>query len=54
MSGDSRDAVHARRRKGQWLDGVHCQVRKHNLWINTEAVEQWVEHDLKKLPAASV
>lgn len=54
LSGDSRDAVHARRRKGQWLDGVHCQVRKNNLWINTEAVEQWVEHDLKKLPAASV
>jgi len=48
VSGDSRDAVHARRRKGIWLDGVQCQVRNKNLWVNTEAVEQWVEQGLKK------
>lgn len=48
ISGDSRDAVHARRRKGIWLDGVQCQVRNKNLWVNTEAVEQWVEQGLKK------
>jgi hypothetical protein len=53
VSGDSRDAVHARRRKGIWLDGVQCQVRNKNLWVNTEAVEQWVEQGLKKSRAVS-
>ena len=40
------NAVHARRKKGLWLDGVHCQVRNHTLWINVEAVEKWVENGL--------
>ncbi|MEW8544124.1 MAG: hypothetical protein AB2693_11375 [Candidatus Thiodiazotropha sp.] len=38
--------MHARRKKGIWLDGIHCQVRNNNLWINTEAVEKWVENGL--------
>lgn len=43
-SGDTKDAVHAKRRKGMWLDGVHCKIADDgNLWINTEAVEKWVE-----------
>ncbi len=46
ISGDTANAVHARRKKGIWLDGVHCQVRNNNLWINTEAVEKWVENGL--------
>ncbi len=45
-SGDTSDAVHARRKTGKWLDGIHCQVRDGNLWINTEAVEKWVENGL--------
>jgi hypothetical protein len=47
LTGDTHHAVHARRKKGVWLEGVHCQVRNHVLWINTEAVEQWIEQDLK-------
>lgn len=46
LSGDTANAVHARRKKGIWLDGVHCQVRNKNLWINLEAVEKWVENGL--------
>lgn len=44
QSGDTADAVHARRKKGKWLDGVHCQVRDGQLWINREAIEKWVEN----------
>lgn len=43
LSGDTSNAVHARRKKGIWLDGIHCQVRNNNLWVNTEAVEKWVK-----------
>ena len=53
LSGDTANAVHARRKKGVWLDGIHCQVRNNNLWINTEAVEKWVEQGLKNSNAAS-
>jgi hypothetical protein len=36
-TGDTSDAVHARRRKRQWIDGVHCQVGPDgNLWVNLE------------------
>jgi hypothetical protein len=42
-TGDTSDAVHARRRKRQWIDGVHCQVGPDgNLWINPEAVNRWI------------
>lgn len=44
LSGDSADAVHARRRKRQWLDGVHCRVGPDgNLWVNPEEVNRWIE-----------
>jgi len=46
MNGLQFAAVHARRKKGILLDGIHCQVRNNNLWINTEAVEQWIENGL--------
>jgi hypothetical protein len=43
-TGDTKDAVHAKRRKGQWVDGVQCKIGPDgNLWINREAVDQWVE-----------
>jgi len=53
ITGDTPNAVHARRKKGTWLDGVHCQVRNNSLWINTEAVERWVEQGLKSSREAS-
>lgn len=44
LSGDSSDAVHARRRKRQWIDGLHCRVGPDgNLWVNPEEVNKWVE-----------
>jgi len=44
LSGDTRDAVHGRRRKGQWADGLQCRVGPDgNLWINLEEVQRWVE-----------
>lgn len=44
LTGDTSDAVHAKRRKGHWVDGVHCKVAPDgNLWVNLEAVELWVQ-----------
>jgi len=48
LSGDTSDAVHARRKNGKWLDGVHCQLRDGKLWINTEEIDKWVEQGLLK------
>ena len=46
LSGDTSNAVHAKRRKGIWLDGRECRVAPDgNLWINLTEVEQWVEND---------
>jgi hypothetical protein len=48
LSGDSSDAVHARRRKHQWTDGLHCKIGPDgNLWINPEEVNKWVESNEK-------
>jgi hypothetical protein len=42
-TGDTPNAVHARRRKHQWIDGVHCLVGPDgNLWINSEEVTKWL------------
>lgn len=43
LTGDSADAVHARRRSGKWLDGKQCKLVDGNLWINLAAAEKWVE-----------
>ncbi|MFH7043699.1 excisionase [Paucibacter sp. JuS9] len=44
LSGDTSDAVHARRRKRQWTDGVHCRIGPDgNVWINLSEVNKWVE-----------
>jgi hypothetical protein len=43
-TGDTPDAVHARRRKHQWQDGVQCRVGPDgNLYINPEEYNKWVE-----------
>lgn len=43
-TGDTPDAVHARRRKRVWQDGVHCRVGPDgNLYVNPEAYNRWVE-----------
>jgi hypothetical protein len=53
LSGDTPDSVHAKRRKGHFIDGVHCKVANDgNLWINIEAVEKWVEFGNKATQSA--
>ena len=47
LTGDTRDAVHARRKTGKWIDGIHCQLRDGKLWINIEASQSWVESPTK-------
>ncbi|TAK98584.1 MAG: excisionase [Aquabacterium sp.] len=48
LTGDTPDAVHARRRKKQWIDGVHCQVDPNgNLRINPKEYNKWVEQGKK-------
>lgn len=43
-TGDTPDAVHARRRKRQWKDGVQCQLGPDgNLYVNPEEYNKWVE-----------
>ncbi len=44
LTGDSADAVHARRRKRQWQDGVESKVGPDgNLWVNSAAVNRWID-----------
>ena len=44
VTGDTPDAVHARRRKRQWTDGVQCRLGPDgNLYINPEEYNKWVE-----------
>lgn len=43
LTGDSADAVHARRKAGKWLDGNECKIVDGNLWINLTASERWVQ-----------
>ncbi len=46
LSGDTVHAVHARRRKGQWLDGAQCRLGPDgNLWVNLVEVQAWVENN---------
>lgn len=46
LSGDTPNAVHARRKKGLWLDGIQCKLGPDgNLWVNLDEVEKWVESD---------
>lgn len=44
MTGDTPDAVHARRRKRIWRDGVQCRLGPDgNLYVNPEEWNKWVE-----------
>lgn len=47
-SGDTSDAVHAKRKRGMWLDGIQCKLGPDgNIWINLVEVERWVENGNK-------
>jgi hypothetical protein len=42
LTGDTPMAVHNRRRRGHWIDGVHCMVLSgRRLWINPAEVNLW-------------
>jgi hypothetical protein len=43
LTGDTTAAVHARRRRGKWLDNVHCRIAGDLLWVNLPAAQNWVE-----------
>jgi len=43
MSGDTVEAVKARRKSGKWLDGDQCKIVDGRLWVNLPAVKEWVE-----------
>ncbi len=48
ISGDTVYAVHARRKKGLWLDGIQCRLGPDgNLWVNLSEVEKWVEKGMQ-------
>jgi uncharacterized protein (DUF2235 family) len=48
VTGDTSDAVHARRRKKQWIDGVQTIVDPNgNLRVNPEEINKWVEQNQK-------
>ena len=52
VSGDTQSAVHAKRKKGIWIDGQHCVVAEDgNLWIDLEEVERWVEQGIQAVLA---
>jgi hypothetical protein len=49
-SGDTPNAVHAKRKKGVWLDGIQCKIGPDgNIWINLIEVERWVENGNKAI-----
>lgn len=44
ITGDTPDAVHARRRKHQWTDGVQCRLGPDGkIYINPEEWNRWIE-----------
>ncbi len=43
ITGDTADAVMARRKAGKWLDGAQCKMTDGRLWVNLPAVDEWVE-----------
>lgn len=52
--GDTPDAVHARRRKRQWIDGVQCRIGPDgNLWVCPEEVNRWIESHPQQSNASS-
>ena len=44
LSGDTSEAVRARRRNQKWTEGVQWVKREGSIWINPSEVEKWVEN----------
>ena len=42
-TGDTAEAVHTRRKRGEWIDGKHCHlVAGRRLWIDIAEVNAWI------------
>ena len=42
LTGDTADAVHARRKAGKWLDGKQCKIADGSLYVNLVEYDKWV------------
>ncbi|WP_202412759.1 hypothetical protein [Duganella lactea] len=51
LSGDTMDAVQARRKTGKWQDGEQCKMVDGRLWISLPAVDKWIEEWEQRSPA---
>lgn len=50
ITGDTRDAVHTRRKRHIWTDGVQCRLGPDgNLYVNPEEYNKWVEGNQQPL-----
>ena len=48
LTGDTSSAVHARRHKGQWIDGRHTMLAPDKkIWVNLEEAQKWVKYGNK-------
>lgn len=48
LSGETNNSVHAKRKAGHFVDGIHTKVADDgNLWVNLEKVAEWVENGRK-------
>jgi hypothetical protein len=45
ITGETAQAVHDRRRKGDWVDGKHCYMKRRRLWIDVSGVATWVRSE---------
>jgi hypothetical protein len=44
ITGDTSDAVHTRRKRRIWTDGVHCKLGPDgNLYVCPEEYNRWIE-----------
>lgn len=43
LTGDTKEAVYARRKKGDWLDGVQCVLVRRRIRVCLEEVDHWIE-----------
>jgi len=50
LTGDTTDAVHGKRKRGMWIEGLHCKVAEDgNLWVNLDMVEEWIQKGTAEL-----
>jgi hypothetical protein len=45
ITGETAQAVHDRRRKGEWVDGKHCHMKRGRLWIDVPGIANWVRSE---------